>query len=64
MNIATVNTQEADTMMSFDQIQVVLFAEARALDDREWDTWLTFYHSDCPVWMPAWDDYDTLTEDP
>lgn len=45
-------------------LEAFLFAEARALDDRDWDTWLTFYHPDCEFWMPAWDDFDTLTEDP
>ena len=38
----------------FDEIQAFLHAEARALDDREWDAWLAFYHKDCPFWMPAW----------
>lgn len=52
------------TTMTFDDVQAFLFAETRALDDREWETWLTFYHADCPFWMPAWDDEDQLTEDP
>jgi benzoate/toluate 1,2-dioxygenase beta subunit len=55
--------REARTL-SFDEIQAFLFAEARALDDREFDHWLTFYHEDCEFWMPAWDDFDNLTEDP
>lgn len=50
--------------ISFEEVRQFLFAEARALDDRDWDTWLTFYHDDAEFWMPAWDDYDTLTEDP
>lgn len=52
------------TALDFEQIQAFLYAEARALDDRQWDTWLGFYHADCPFWMPAWDDEDMLTEDP
>lgn len=52
------------TQMTFDDVQAFLFAETRALDDREWATWLSFYHADCPFWMPAWDDEDQLTEDP
>ncbi|MFW8636001.1 benzoate 1,2-dioxygenase small subunit [Cribrihabitans pelagius] len=64
MSIATLENPAADTALSFDEIQAFLFAEARALDDRDWDTWLTFYHKDCPFWMPAWDDEDLLTEDP
>lgn len=47
-----------------DEIQSFLYREARALDDRDWDTWLTYYHDDAVFWMPAWDDFDELTEDP
>ena len=61
MNEMTPTTAGAIT---FDQVQTFLHAEARALDDRQWDDWLTFYHPDCQFWMPAWDDFDTLTEDP
>jgi len=50
--------------MSLEDIQSFLYAEARCLDDRDWDAWLGFYHDDCVFWMPAWDDFDTLTEDP
>jgi len=64
MNTATLEHTDAAASLSYDEIQAFLFAEARALDDREWDAWLTFYHKDCPFWMPAWDDLDTLTEDP
>lgn len=64
MTTATLERAGSETEMSFADIEAFLFAEARALDDRDWDTWLTFYHKDCPFWMPAWDDYDTLTEDP
>ncbi|SLN13322.1 2-halobenzoate 1,2-dioxygenase small subunit [Roseovarius gaetbuli] len=62
MTTDTIN--RADTALGFDEIQAFLFAETRALDDRQWDTWLSFYHADCPFWMPAWDDEDQLTEDP
>ena len=54
----------ATTAITCEDIQAFLFAEARALDDRDWDTWLGFYHEDCPFWMPTWDDEDKLTEDP
>ncbi|WP_372992471.1 benzoate 1,2-dioxygenase small subunit [Sulfitobacter sp.] len=60
----TTATLEKTTDLSFEDIQSFLYAEVRALDDRDWDTWLTFYHADCPFWMPAWDDEDMLTEDP
>lgn len=64
MNIATLDKTMNSSTIGFEELQAFLFAEARALDDRDWDTWLSFYHADCPFWMPAWDDYDTLTEDP
>lgn len=41
-----------------------LYREARLLDDREWDEWLTCYAADVTYWMPCWDDDDRLTEDP
>ncbi|GGJ05126.1 benzoate 1,2-dioxygenase small subunit [Halopseudomonas pertucinogena] len=50
--------------MNFEQIQQFIFREARLLDDRQWDEWLTCYHEDATYWMPCWDDEDTLTEDP
>lgn len=53
-----------DTRLSHDTICAFLYAEARALDDRDFERWIGFYHPDCPFWMPAWDDFDTLTEDP
>ena len=41
-----------------------LYREARHLDDAQWDQWLELYSADASFWMPAWDDNDTLTEDP
>lgn len=64
MTTTTLERPAAAPALSYDAIQALLFAEARALDDRDWDTWLTFYHPDCSFWMPAWDDEDQLTEDP
>ena len=51
-------------MLSYEAIQSFVFQEARALDERRWADWLEFYAEDVEFWMPAWDDYDTLTEDP
>lgn len=48
----------------YDTICAFLFREARLLDDREWDDWLTCYAPDVTYWMPAWDDDDAITEDP
>ncbi len=53
-----------ENLLSHDALCAFLYAEARALDDRDFDTWITFYHPDAEFWMPAWDDNDTLTEDP
>jgi benzoate/toluate 1,2-dioxygenase beta subunit len=50
--------------LGYDAVTQFLYAEARALDDRDFETWLTFYHKDAEFWMPAWDDDDRLTEDP
>ncbi len=50
--------------VSIEEVQQFLYAEARALDDREWDAWLACYAPNATFHMPAWDDDDTLTEDP
>lgn len=47
-----------------DDITSFLYREARLLDDREWDEWLTCYSPHVEFWMPAWDDDDRLVEDP
>lgn len=62
--MTTDTLEKPKTGLTFDQLQAFLYAEARALDDRQWETWLGFYHADCEFWMPAWDDDDELTEDP
>ena len=46
------------------EVEAFLYAEARALDDRDWETWLTLYAPDASFWMPAWDDNDALVKDP
>ena len=50
--------------ISYDAICAFLYREARLLDDRAWDEWLTCYARDATYWMPAWDDDDEITEDP
>jgi benzoate/toluate 1,2-dioxygenase subunit beta len=45
-------------------IEQFLYREARYLDDREFEKWLECYADDVVYWMPCWDDYDTLTQDP
>jgi benzoate/toluate 1,2-dioxygenase subunit beta len=50
--------------ISVNEVEQFLYAEARALDDRDFETWLEFYAPSAEFWMPAWDDDDTLTTDP
>ena len=50
--------------ISYQTVCAFLYREARLLDDREWDEWLTCYAKDATYWMPAWDDDDQLTVDP
>ncbi|MGB1092716.1 MAG: benzoate 1,2-dioxygenase small subunit [Oceanobacter sp.] len=50
--------------MSYEQIQAFIHREARLLDDRAWDEWLTCYREDVVYWMPCWDVDDELIEDP
>lgn len=50
--------------LSYPDICAFLYREARLLDDREWDEWLTCYSEAVEYWMPAWTDDDALTTDP
>jgi benzoate/toluate 1,2-dioxygenase beta subunit len=50
--------------LSIEAVRQFLFAEARALDDKDWDTWLGFYAREAEFWMPSWDDNDRLVTDP
>jgi benzoate/toluate 1,2-dioxygenase subunit beta len=50
--------------LSVEDVRQFLFAEARALDDKDWDAWLAFYAPDAEFWMPSWDDDDKLVTDP
>nr|GAJ37977.1 benzoate 1,2-dioxygenase beta subunit [Bradyrhizobium sp. DOA9] len=43
---------------------VVLFREARLLDNGEWNDWVAMYQEDALYWLPAWlNEYET-TRDP
>ena len=50
--------------LGIEQVRAFLYREARLLDDRQWDEWLTLYSPKASYWMPAWDDDDQLVEDP
>ena len=41
-----------------------LYREARLLDNRQWDDWLTLYAEDVEFWLPCWTDEDTLVDSP
>lgn len=51
-------------MLSYNDIQAFLYAEARAQAEKRWADWLAFYADDVDFHMPSWDDDDTLTSDP
>ena len=51
-------------MLSYNDIQAFLYAEARAQADKRWADWLAFYADDVDYYMPSWDDDDTLTSNP
>ncbi|WBQ17624.1 benzoate 1,2-dioxygenase small subunit [Sphingobium yanoikuyae] len=57
-------TITADCLLNLEQVKAFLYREARLLDDREWDEWLSLYSPQVTYWMPAWDDDDQLVEDP
>lgn len=48
----------------YNAVCAFIYREARLLDDRQWDEWLTLYAEDVEYWMPSWDDDDQPTEDP
>ncbi|MGY1424581.1 benzoate 1,2-dioxygenase small subunit [Lysobacter sp. A289] len=50
--------------LTHEQIAAFLYREARLLDDRDFDAWLQCYSPKVEFWMPAWDDDDTLVENP
>jgi benzoate/toluate 1,2-dioxygenase beta subunit len=50
--------------ITVEEVEQFLYAEARMLDDRDFEGWLECYAPDSEFWMPAWDDDDTLTTDP
>lgn len=50
--------------LTIEQAQQFLYREARYLDDRDFENWLTLYAPQAQFWMPAWDDDDTLVDDP
>ena len=57
-------SQPATQRVTVNEVEQFLYAEARMLDDRDFEGWLECYAPDAEFWMPAWDDDDTLTTDP
>jgi benzoate/toluate 1,2-dioxygenase beta subunit len=56
--------EEGAMTLSYEALQAFLYREARLLDDKEWDAWLSLYRADAQFWMPAWDDDGSLVTDP
>jgi benzoate/toluate 1,2-dioxygenase subunit beta len=52
------------SLLSTEAIHQFLYQEARLLDDKDWDAWLSCYATDAEFWMPSWDDDETLVSDP
>ncbi|MCC2097317.1 MAG: aromatic-ring-hydroxylating dioxygenase subunit beta [Hyphomicrobiales bacterium] len=42
----------------------LLYSEARCLDERRWDDWLSLYREDAEFWAPTWKDDETPIDDP
>ena len=57
-------TLETSARFSLEDARQFLYREARYLDDRDWDAWLSLYADDAEFWMPSWDDDDQLVTDP
>lgn len=50
--------------ISYEQIRDFLHSEQRALDDKDYDSWLEHYHKEAEYWVPSWDVDGELTVDP
>lgn len=61
---AALKSAPAIRPLTITEVQAFLYAEARCLDDKDWDGWLAHYAPNATFHMPAWDDDDLLTEDP
>ncbi len=64
MSITLETSPAATATLSIEDVRQFLFAEARMLDDKDWQAWLACYAPDAEFWMPAWDDDDKLVTDP
>jgi benzoate/toluate 1,2-dioxygenase subunit beta len=50
--------------IGLEDVRQFLYREARLLDDKDWDAWLSCYALDAVFWMPSWDDDGELVTDP
>ncbi|MBY4676702.1 aromatic-ring-hydroxylating dioxygenase subunit beta [Marinobacterium arenosum] len=50
--------------ITYEEIRNFLHSEQRALDDKDYDTWLEHYDKDAEYWVPSWDVDGELTVDP
>lgn len=49
---------------NYETVRDFLYREARYLDDRQWDEWLSCYSPKATYWLPSWDDNNVLVDDP
>ncbi|MDI4655988.1 benzoate 1,2-dioxygenase small subunit [Xanthobacter autotrophicus] len=50
--------------VTHEAVAAFLYREARLLDDKDWESWLSLYAPEAVFWMPSWDDNDELVENP
>ena len=60
----TLTLEKNRTALSYEEICAFLYREARLLDDRQFEEWLSCYTEGCEYWMPAWTDDDALSTNP
>jgi 3-phenylpropionate/cinnamic acid dioxygenase small subunit len=53
-----------NNLMTNAEAMEFLYREARYLDQRMWNDWLSLYHDDCEYWVPSWKNEDEMTSDP
>lgn len=64
MNAINEHARSVDSAATWHSVTRFLAQEAKHLDDKNWDAWLTLYSPDAEYWIPAWDSDGTLVTDP
>ncbi|MBP0048923.1 benzoate 1,2-dioxygenase small subunit [Marinobacterium sp. AK62] len=50
--------------ITYEDVRDFLHSEQRALDDKDYDSWLEHYDKEAEYWVPSWDVDGELTQDP